>query len=108
MLSHKKFSIIILVLLLFTLTLLGYLLYKEFNVERNPNLEVIFLDIGQGDSILIKTPYEQNILIDGGPDNTVVNRLGRNLPFYDKHSDTLFLPQSIRFYLLNQCRSGKV
>ncbi len=31
-----------------------------------PMLSVHFLNVGQGDSILIQTPYQQNILIDGG------------------------------------------
>jgi len=44
-------------------------------------LEVDFLNVGQGDSELIKTPYGQNVLIDGGPDNKVLAELGRNLPF---------------------------
>src|SRR3990167_2308783 len=55
--------------------------------QNKQNVEVVFLDIGQGDSILIKTKYNQQILIDGGPDNKVLDRLGRNLPFYDHDLD---------------------
>lgn len=55
------------------------------------NLEVDFLDVGQGDAILIKTPGGQNILIDGGPDKTVVKRLGENLPWWDKQIDLMIL-----------------
>lgn len=56
--------------------------------ERSkPNVEVVFLDVGQGDSVLIKTKYNQQILIDGGPDANVLGRLGRHLPFYDKDLD---------------------
>ncbi|MEK7189328.1 MAG: MBL fold metallo-hydrolase [Patescibacteria group bacterium] len=54
---------------------------------RSQQTEVIFLDIGQGDSVLIKTRYGQNILIDGGRDNRVLDRLGRNLPFFDRRLD---------------------
>jgi len=51
------------------------------------NVEVVFLDVGQGDSVLIKTKYNQQILIDGGPDAAVLGRLGRHLPFYDRDLD---------------------
>jgi beta-lactamase superfamily II metal-dependent hydrolase len=50
-------------------------------------LEVDFLNVGQGDAELIKTPYGQNILIDGGPDNKVLSELGRNLPFLSRRID---------------------
>lgn len=55
------------------------------------NLEVDFLDVGQGDSILIKTPYGQNILIDGGPSDKVVNELGRKMSWWDKQIDLMIL-----------------
>lgn len=55
------------------------------------NLEVDFLDVGQGDSILIQTPYGQNILIDGGSDSSVIGELGRELPWWDKQIDLMIL-----------------
>lgn len=54
-------------------------------------LEVDFLDVGQGDAILIKTPFGQNILIDGGPDNTIIKRLSENLAWWDKKIDLMIL-----------------
>lgn len=59
--------------------------------ESRGKLEVDFLDVGQGDAILIKTPYEQNILIDGGPDNGILPELGNSLAFFDKELDLVIL-----------------
>ncbi len=54
-------------------------------------LRLTFCDIGQGDSILIQTPYHQDILIDGGPDSSVLTCLGNNLPFYDRDIELMIL-----------------
>ncbi|OGF20661.1 hypothetical protein A2316_03910 [Candidatus Falkowbacteria bacterium RIFOXYB2_FULL_38_15] len=59
--------------------------------EEKGKLVVNFFDVGQGDAILIKTPNNQKILIDGGPDNGVLAKLGRSLPFYDKEIDLVIL-----------------
>jgi len=54
-------------------------------------LEVIFFDVGQGDAIFIETPRNQQILIDGGPDKTVLEKISREMPFYDKKIDLIIL-----------------
>jgi competence protein ComEC len=41
-------------------------LFLQSNSDHN--LQIQFIDVGQGDSILITTPNKQLILIDGGPD----------------------------------------
>jgi len=50
-------------------------------------LKVYFLDVGQGDAELIVTPSGQQILIDGGPTNQVMDELGIIMPFYDSTID---------------------
>lgn len=54
-------------------------------------LEVDFLDIGQGDATLIQTSSSNQILIDGGPDASILPQLGRLLPFYDRSIDLIIL-----------------
>jgi len=53
-------------------------------------LKVSFLDIGQGDSILIEAPNGVQLLVDAGPDGEVVRQLGKVMKFYD-HSIDLML-----------------
>lgn len=50
-------------------------------------LRVYFLDVGQGDAILIDTPSHRQVLIDGGRNKKVLSELGRALPFGDKILD---------------------
>jgi len=50
-------------------------------------LTVSVLDIGQGDSILIKGPTGITMLVDGGPDHSVLRQLPKELPLFDRHID---------------------
>jgi len=57
-------------------------------------LHVSFLDVGQGDAILIQTPNSQDILIDGGPDPQKINlELSKKLPFWDRTIDLVVCTQ---------------
>jgi competence protein ComEC len=54
-------------------------------------LKVVLLNIGQGDAIYIKSPTGREIMIDGGPDRSVLKGLGRVMPFYDRSIDALII-----------------
>jgi competence protein ComEC len=55
-------------------------------------LTVEVFDVGQGDSILIRTPDGREVLVDGGPDGEVIQReLGEALPFWDHSLDMVVL-----------------
>lgn len=55
--------------------------------DRHGLLRVSFLNVGQGDAIYIESPTGTQVLIDGGPDATVVRRLGEVMPWYDRTID---------------------
>lgn len=45
---------------------------------------LIACDVGQGDAQLIITPGGAQILVDGGPNNKVLDCLAKNMPFWDR------------------------
>lgn len=59
--------------------------------ESREGLDVYVLDVGQGDSIFIQAENGNQILIDGGPGDTVLAELGKILPFYDRSLDVVML-----------------
>ena len=67
------------------LVIMGVLLGVHLWRLPHGDLVVDFLDIGQGDAILITTPDQHRILIDGGPEQFVLEELGEVLPFLHKN-----------------------
>lgn len=62
-----------------------------FEFHKQKNLEVHFFYIGEGDAILIETPGKNQILIDGGPNNLILDKLSRKLPFFDRTIELVIL-----------------
>jgi len=60
-----------------------------FAESRNGVLTVAFLDVGQGDAIFIEAPNGNQLLIDGGPDRSVLRELSSVMPFYDRSIDVV-------------------
>lgn len=74
-------------LLLIFILLIGNLFIAE---EKNV-LKIYTLDVGQGDSILIKTRDNKYILIDGGPDEKALQEVQQIVPFFKRKLDLVIL-----------------
>ncbi|MCK9446178.1 MBL fold metallo-hydrolase [bacterium] len=84
----KQSSFILLSLLILNILVLPFVVLLSFGAY----LEVSFFDVGQGDSIFIKTPGNYQVLIDGGPSySKVLEGLSREMPFNDKEIDLVVL-----------------
>ena len=82
---------------LFLALLLALSLWAFFDLR--PVRAITFLNIGQGDSVLIQTPEHRNILIDAGPDGKVVDELSATLPFFNRRIDAFILSHPHRDHM---------
>ncbi|MBP8979543.1 MBL fold metallo-hydrolase [Candidatus Dojkabacteria bacterium] len=77
----------ILNILFFLLAIFFVVVLKKTEIGQ---VEVVFLNVGQGDAILIQQGNYQ-ILVDGGADDTVLYELAKYLPWYDKTIEKVVL-----------------
>ena len=82
---------------LFLLNILAWLTVYEIN--QNRFLEVDFFDVGQGDAIFIESPKGHQILIDGGPSSAILEKLAKEMPFWDRTIDLVILTHPERDHL---------
>ena len=71
------------------LTALTFLLWQEVLTARA--FTVTFFDVGQGDAIYITTAMGNRILVDGGPNSIILEKLGKSIPFWSNRIDLLVL-----------------
>lgn len=82
----RKFSFVVIGILF----LFNFLAWSAvYDLNRPDFLEINFFDVGQGDSTFIETPEGYQILIDGGPSSKVLEKLGAEMPFWDRTIDLI-------------------
>lgn len=82
-------KIFLILTLLFVL--LGSILIYQSIIYSDKRLHIVFCDVGQGDAIFIRTPSGSDILVDGGPDDSVLSCLAKHMPFWDRNIELMFL-----------------
>jgi len=92
----KKVRIVFILVLLF---LTVFIWQRVFALSRDSLLEVDFLNVGQGDSILIEMPYQNQVLIDGGPSSDAVEKVAKEMPFFDRKIEMVILTHPDRDHI---------
>lgn len=88
----KRFETILAISVFIIFGVLGAFLTQDNGQppRDTQNLEVHFLNVGQGDAILIEQQGEQ-LLVDGGPDNSILQELGEVMPATDRKIEKIIL-----------------
>ena len=66
---------------------LGHYYWKQEN--RPPIMEIYVFAFKSGRSLFIRTPEDQRILVDGGPNSEIIRYISEILPFYSRRIDTI-------------------
>jgi len=79
--------------LLMILLVIFPLIIEQFAIQKNKKekLFVSFFDVGQGDASFIRSSKGKIILIDGGPDNLILYRLGEQMAFYERKIEAIII-----------------
>jgi competence protein ComEC len=65
------------------------IVWSAFFPAAEEELKIVFFDVGQGSAVFMETPQKAQILIDGGPDARILEKLGQAMPFWDREIDLM-------------------
>ncbi len=87
--QYRSLQTILVCFFLFSFAIGNLIVWR--NIWQGSSFLIAFFDVGQGDSIFMKSPWGHTMLIDGGPDARVEEKLGRYLLPWEKHVDLVVL-----------------
>ncbi|MCF7865534.1 MAG: MBL fold metallo-hydrolase [Candidatus Pacebacteria bacterium] len=86
--NHKTIGMLFLLFVIFSFAFVGYIFQSLNNTKSK--LQVHFLDVGQGDAILIQVGNSNSMLIDSGPQNEkVISEIQKFKNIFDRNLNIL-------------------
>lgn len=86
---YRRAQTVLVCFFFLTVFLFNIILWKE--IWQGSSMRISVFDIGQGDSLLLRTPYGHTILIDGGPTEAIREKMSEVLFPWEKHIDLVML-----------------
>jgi len=83
--KNKEKIIIVVCIFLF----IGGFLAQELFIK--PKSRIVFCDVGQGDGAFMNLKGGKQIVIDGGPDNSMIGCVGNYMPYFDREIEYLIV-----------------
>lgn len=77
----------------FSLIIVFSIFLSSFFDERT---KIVFCNVGQGDGAYIRIKNSVDVLIDAGPDRSILSCLGKHMPFWDRKIELAFLSHPSR------------
>jgi len=62
-----------------------------FELEPGGKFKIDFFDVGQGSAVLIEASNNNQVLIDGGPSDAILAKLGKEMPLFDRQIELVIL-----------------
>lgn len=78
-------------LILFSLFSVITIIFYFFSSIFDDSTRIVFCNVGQGDAAYIRVNNKIDVLIDAGPDKSVLLCLGKYMPFWDRKIELAFL-----------------
>lgn len=76
------------------LTVVIFIGSQVITLLQSTELQVVFLNVGQGDAIWIQAPNGKEVLIDAGPNQTTLAELSKVKSFFDRTIDFIMITHS--------------
>ncbi len=82
----NRYGYLVYIVLIISMVSVSYSIYSRY---FNFIPKAVVLDIGQGSSNLLDLSPKDIVIIDGGPDNSLIRKIGKYLPFWKRDISAL-------------------